>query len=141
MVLPSPIKQPIPKAYYRLHTPQSCANKNCVAGFATGRVKSGYFRPFPPGPTWGRSAERETHAAPVELRSLVLMAFRTSCCALPNEKRRNYWSSNQRILHGIGSIKAAHMALTGDHYRTLEAIKPLEPVINDSSQGPADLAQ
>lgn len=33
------------------------------------------------------------------------------------------------------------MALTGDHYRTLEAIKPLEPVINDSSGGPADLAQ
>lgn len=65
--------------------------------------------------------------------------LRACCCAA--EKRRNYRSSSQRILHGIGSIKAAHMALTGDHYRTLEAIKQLEPVINDSSQGPADLAQ
>lgn len=69
------------------------------------------------------------------------MAFRASCCELLHEKRRNFQSSNQRSLHGIGSIKAAHMALTGDHYRTLEAIKPLEPVINDSSRGRADLAQ
>lgn len=95
-----------------------------------------------PRPTWCRSAEREAHAAPVELRSLVLMAVsRFLLWAAPRKKRRNYWSSNQTILHGIGSIKAPHMALTGDHYRTLEAIKLLEPVINDSSQGPADLAQ
>lgn len=67
--------------------------------------------------------------------------FCTSCCEHLDEKRRNYRSSSQRIPHGIGSIKAAHVALAGDHYRTLEAIKQLEPVINDSSQGPADLAQ
>lgn len=64
-----------------------------------------------------------------------------SCCEQLDEKRRNYLSSSQGILRGLGSIKSAHMALTGDHYRTLEAIKQLEPAINDSSQGPADLAQ
>lgn len=70
------------------------------------------------------------------------MALRASCCDLIDEKkRRNYRSSSWRTLYGIGSIRAAHMALTGDHYRTLEAIKQLEPVINDSSQGPAELAQ
>lgn len=71
----------------------------------------------------------------------VFMLFCASCCEQLDEKRRNCRSSSQGILHGIGSIKAAHMALTGDHYRTLEAIKQLEPAINDSSQGPADLAQ
>ncbi|MEQ2158727.1 hypothetical protein GOODEAATRI_015357 [Goodea atripinnis] len=49
--------------------------------------------------------------------------------------------SNRRSPHGIGSIKAVRVALTGDHYRTLEAIKLLELVINDSSPDPADLAQ
>lgn len=71
------------------------------------------------------------------------MVLRAPCCDLIDEKkkRRNYRTSSRRTLHGIGSIRAAHMALTGDHYRTLEAIMQLEPVINDSSQGPADLAQ
>lgn len=41
----------------------------------------------------------------------------------------------------LDPLEARNMALTGDHYRTLEAIKQLEAVINDSSQGPADLAQ
>lgn len=64
-----------------------------------------------------------------------------SCREQLDEKRRNYRSSSQGILQGMGSIRAAHVAWTGDHYRTLEAIRQLEEVINDSSQGPADLAQ
>jgi len=41
----------------------------------------------------------------------------------------------------LDPLRPRTWGLTGDHYRTLETIKPLEPVINDSSRGPADLAQ
>lgn len=91
-------------------------------------------------PTWGRSSEREGHGAPVELRSALFMAlWHLLLWAAPPEETE-LWKF-KGILHGIGSIKATHVAGTGDHYRTLEAIKQLDRVINDSSQGPADPAQ
>lgn len=91
-------------------------------------------------PTWGRSSEREGHGAPVELRSAMFMALWHLLLWAAPPKETELWKF-KGILYGIGSIKATHAVVTGDHYRTLEAIKQLDRVINDSSQGPADPAQ
>ncbi|KAG8008063.1 hypothetical protein GBF38_003813 [Nibea albiflora] len=98
-------------------------------------------RPFPPVLPEVDRRRGKLMLRPWSSGALCSWLFALPVVSCSTKKRRNYLSSNQRILHGIGSIKTAHMAMTGDHYRTLEAIKPLEPVINDSSQGPADLAQ
>lgn len=106
-----------------------------------GRVRPGHFRPPPPylrsigGEGNSCCARGAPEPCAHDLTRFLLRSDRRK------KRRRNYRSSSRRTLHGIGSIRAAHVALTGDHYRTLEAIKQLEPVINDSSQGPADLAQ